>query len=74
VSDGIGIAQPFVLLEFAAAPWQYGKICLDPSFCYRPYFGCYSRVRRDSAGQVSGGKVARKDEHTYIDTLFSSGT
>ena len=26
----------------------YGKVCLGPSFCYRPHFGCYSPVRTDS--------------------------
>ena len=55
----------------------YGKVRLGPSFCSeQAYCGCDLPVRggsatqrwlKESGGQAPDGKVANKDERTYID-------
>ena len=40
------------------------KVCLNPSFCYWPHFGCYSLVPTGPAEQVPDGEVASGDKAT----------
>jgi hypothetical protein len=68
LSDGLGIVQSFILLEFAV---HTVNAVFAPSFCYRPHFGLllagsyrfsYTEVAEGSAGQVPGAEVASSDK------------
>jgi len=69
--------SPKPRLEVCRTSVLYGKVCLGPSFCSeQAYCDCDLPVRggsatqrwlKESGGQAPDGKVANKDERTYID-------